>query len=157
MEILAGNMDGYFKRSGIVAVKTWEGEFGEELNYQVWDITRSEFEKLLKTDDETYKSDEWWRSSNGSNMGLATEEYIINGKNIKAWDGALRKEYDNSEVWSREYENLLDYFEGEHGCTEPRNIVALAVDLAAQNGITMAKLLALYEGGNLLRQEEKHD
>ena len=38
-----------------------------------------------------------------------------------------------------------------------RMIRCVDYGFAAQNGITMAKLLALYEGGNLLRQEEKHD
>ncbi|WP_196590575.1 hypothetical protein [Pectinatus frisingensis] len=147
MEILAGGMDKYFERTGIKATKTWEGEvIGGEV-YQVWNMEQKEFEKLVDTTDESYKSDEWWRSADSSNKGTAAVEYILNGKKIKAWDGAKREDYDEEEdeIFEREYESLTRYFCDEIGCSQPRNVVALATDLAAQNGMTMAELFETYE------------
>lgn len=151
MEILAGGMDKYFDRTGIKATKTWEGEvIGGEV-YQVWDLEQEEFEKLNATADESYKPEEWWRQSDGSNMGVATVEYIINGKEIKAWDGEWRKdlaeeeEEEDQDMFDREYESLTRYFCDEMGCSQPRNVAALAADLAAQNGTTMAELFQTYE------------
>lgn len=147
MEIIAGGMDQYFERTGIKATKTWEGEvIGGEV-YQVFEMEQKEFEKLVATDDESYGPEEWWRSADSSNMGTAEVEYIINGKKIKAWDGAKREDYDEEEdeLFEREYESLTRYFCDEIGCSQPRNVTALATDLAAQNGMTMAELFQTYE------------
>lgn len=159
MEILAGTMDGYFKRTGIKATKTWEGAvIGGEV-YQVWNMEQKEFEKLVDTTDESYEPEEWWRQSDGSNMGAAIEEYIINGKEIKAWDGEWRQdlaeeeEEEDRDMWDREYESLTRYFCDEISVSQPRNVVALATDLAAQNGITMAELFKTYESSDEQKEE----
>lgn len=145
MEIFAGNMDLYFKRTGIKAIKTWEGK-GGGWGYQVWEIGQEEFKKLAATSNNSYKEDEWWRSAESSGMGEPTAEYIINGNKITAWDGVYREEHEEDCEEEREYENLADYLCYEIGASEPRNIVALATDLAAQNGITMAELFKTYQG-----------
>ena len=145
MEILAGNMDPYFKRTGIKAQKKWEGTT-DGCDYQVWKIDQDEFKKLAATSNNSYKEDEWWRSAESSNMGEPMAEYIINGKKILVWDGECREEYEEDCDEEREYENLADYLCYEIGASELRNIVALAADLAAQNGMTMAELFKTYQG-----------
>ena len=145
MEILAGNMDPYFKRTGIKAQKKWEGT-ADGCDYQVWEIEQEDFKKLAATSDDSYKLEEWWRSAESSSMGEPTVEYIINGKKIKAWDGECREEYEEDCEGGRVYENLAEYLCYEIGASEPRNVVALAADLAAQNGMTMAELFKTYQG-----------
>jgi ribosomal protein S25 len=147
MEILAGNMDNYFSRTGIKAKKTWDGTRYGGGTYQVWELSQEEFEKLDATSEESYQSGEWWRSAEGSNMGKADVLYIINGKEIKAWDGAHREDFDEEEeeLFEREYSRLTEYFCDEVGASLEKNVCALAVDLAKQNRMTMAELFAKYE------------
>jgi hypothetical protein len=47
---------------------------------------------------------------------------------------------------SHTYDNLTTYMCDELGASQPRNVCALAVDLARANGMTMAKLFETYEG-----------
>ena len=144
MEILAGEMENYFRRTGIKARKTWEGE-----GYQIWEMDKEEFEKLVATEDKSYEINEWWRQAYGSNAGGVNAEYVINGKKIKAWDGNWRDDLleGEEEMFGREYESLTQYFCKEMGCGQPSNIAALAADIAKQNRITLAELFEKYEGG----------
>ena len=154
MEILAGHMDGYFKRTGIVAEKKWEGTIYGGSTYQVWQLNQKEFKKLNETKDESYQSNEWWRSAEGSNMGTIEMRYKINGHYVKAWDGEYRKQVEEENktlpvcdryITERAYGRLTEYFCDEIGASLERNVCALAVDLAKQNNMTMAELFAKYE------------
>lgn len=155
VEILAGNMDNYFLRTGIIAKKTWEGSSCVGEIYQVWELSKDGFEKLSATIEKSYQDGEWWRSSEGSNMGEVNRRYKINGRYIKAWDGTSRQEMEEENkhlpvedrlTYQREYKNLAEYFCDEIGASQPRNICALAVDLAKQNKMTMAELFRKYNG-----------
>lgn len=144
IEILAGKMENYFKRTGIQARKAWEGR-----EYEIWDIDKTEFKKLVATEDESYEINEWWRQAAGSTAGEVNAEYIVNGERIKAWDGEWRKNLmeEEEDIFERKYKSLTQYLRKEMGCGQPSNIVALAVDIAKQNGMTMAELFKKYEGG----------
>lgn len=151
IEILAGNMDNYFSRTGIKGKKTWEGSG----TYQVWELSQEEFKKLLATEDASYQNEEWWRSAEGSNMGIVHRRFKINHHYIKAWDGASREEQeeenkqlpvDDRFSTPREYRSLTEYLCDEIGSSQPRNVCALCTDLAKQNSMTMAELFSKYEG-----------
>lgn len=98
---------------------------------------------------------EFWNSAESSNMDKPTIEFTINGKKIKAWDGAslgFDEDYyaeceDNHDYNTRDYCDLLDYMCDELGASQPRNVVALAVDLAKYNNMTMAELFTTYQKG----------
>lgn len=154
IEILAGGMDSYFSRVGIKAKKTWEGTCYNDGAYQVWELSREEFEKLLVAEEKTYQDNEWWRSAEGSNMGSVHRRFKINGHYIKAWDGTSRMEMeeenkqlpvDDRFSTPRTYQWLTEYLCNEIGASQPRNICALCVDLAKQNNMTMAELFNKYE------------
>ena len=62
----------------------------------------------------------------------------INGHEIICWE--------RDDHYNDEYDTLLDYMCDEIGASQPRNVCALAVDLARANGISMAELFSIYQG-----------
>ena len=69
--------------------KPREGDCCE--NYQVWLMSMEDYKVIDAIDDEDWQDDwGWWRWSEGSNMGTAFVEYIVNGEKLKAWDGIHR-------------------------------------------------------------------
>jgi len=139
LEILAMELDSAVTDIGVLAKKAYQGK-----EYQVWELDKKEFEKLCRIPDEEWK-DNWgmWRSAKGSNMRVPEDEYMINNHLILAWDGSARTEVEDDEYYlDRSYANLLEYFSNELGASQPRNVCALAIDLARANGITMAELFS---------------
>ena len=165
VEILAGGgIKTAFKELGIEAKRMYKGT--DKPHYQIWEIEKSDMQMLEETIEwpEHYG---WWRYAKGSNMGTAYSIFTINGHELIAWDGVKReglinkwndesnneketyhysyKEYE--EYWMpHKYNTLLEYFCEELGVSTEKNICALAVDLARNNGYSMAKLFEIYEG-----------
>jgi hypothetical protein len=135
----------------------------------VYHLTDEEFEKLnhdsdiyemknqyctkedaitYKTEIEAYPDNAWdecaWQYAIGSNMGGVYKRYKINNHYVIAWDGT-RREYGRNNDY-REYDHLLQYFCDEIGASTEKNVCALAIDLARQNGMTMAELFKKYQG-----------
>lgn len=159
VEILVwGDPTKEFERLGIKATCTWQGESNSGSDMRVYEMTYYAFEDLCK-DAEDDSNENWqdcaWRSAEGSNMGSVGPRYNINHHYICAWDGGHREDIieDNKKEKpgdrycpERQYKNLLEYFCDEVGAGQPRNVCALAVDLARQNGIKMAELFRKYQG-----------
>ncbi|MFS1518601.1 hypothetical protein V1503_19370 [Bacillus sp. SCS-151] len=151
-EILAIKIDLAISKLGINAEKTYEGE-----DYQVWEMDETEYQRLCDVAEADWK-DEYgmWRSSTGSTMGNDVTEYNINSQVMLAWDGegriqALKEVGGNTNsddycYGDREYFSLLEYLCEEVGCSAPRNVVALAVDLAKYNNMKMSELFKKYQG-----------
>lgn len=151
-EILGGNLDKAFKELGISAVKTYEGDTSLDDLTQIWEVNEKDFDKLCNIEDDDWKREwGWWRSSEGSNMNHPLSEFSINKHIIVAWDGTNRIEEDKAEneddryLFPREYSNLLEYFCDEIGASQPRNVCALATDLARINNMKMSELFKKYQ------------
>lgn len=156
-EILGGNLEKAFERFGINATKTYQGN-GDKTDFsEVWEMSDIEFEKLCDiTEEEWSGNDGWWRSAEGSNMGLVSRRYNINNHYIKAWDGVGREQQeeenktlavdDRYDSDPRKYDNLLQYFCEEIGASTEKNVTALAIDLARQNNMKLSELFARYQG-----------
>lgn len=142
MEILTGKMDDFFKRNNIKAEKEWEGVPYNSV-YQVWKLDKNNYNKLDNTDDNKYNDCEWWQYAESSNKSIPTKEYIINNKSIIAWDSPNREDLDYYN--DREYANLLEYFCYEVGASLEENIIALSVDLAKYNNMTVGELFNTYQ------------
>jgi hypothetical protein len=151
-EILGKDLDLAIMELGIGATKTYQGE-----DYDVWEMSEDEFQKLTVIPEEDWKDEYgFWRSAEGSNIGNEMSNFKINNQIILAWDGDCRIEALNEVNGNekdvdycyrdREYRTLLEYFCDEIGASQPRNVCALAVDLAKINGITMSELFVKYEG-----------
>lgn len=155
-EILGGELDLAFKELGINAVKTYEGNTNLDDKTQIWEVDEEGFERLCDLDDDNWEDDwGWWRSAEGSNMYNELDEYTINNSKIIAWDGDNRLAFeeenedgDEDDRWwfPREYSNLLGYLSEEIGASQPRNVCALAVDLANINNIKMSELFRRCQG-----------
>lgn len=136
-EILAENLLLFFANSGIVGKCTYSGDI-----YEVWEVSDKDFEVISNMSEEEFVKlcpNGMWRSADGSNMGVPYVKYTINGKKIIAWD----RIHENG---NRKYDTLLEYLCNEVGASQPRNVCALAVDLAKYNNMTMGELFAKYEG-----------
>jgi hypothetical protein len=158
-EILVwGNPVKDFERLSISPKCTWSGKSNSDVEMHVYEVSDNEFETLCK-DAEIDIEDTWidcaWRNAEGSNMGVVSVRYNINKHYIKAWDGAGREDIteqnknekpEDRYYPERKYYNLLEYFCDEIGAGQPRNVCALAVDLAKQNGITIGELFNKFQG-----------
>jgi len=155
-EILGGSLEKAFEKFNIVATKTYQSNNEHTDFTQVWELEDDEFEKLCKITDEEWEGiDGWWRYAKGSNMGVVNRRYNINNHYIKAWDRAGREEWEEEnktlpqdDRWfePRKYSNLLEYFCEELGASTEKNVTALAIDLAKQNGMKLSELFAMYQG-----------
>lgn len=62
-------------------------------NYQVWALSKKDFDNLCAFDEDNWKEDwGWWRYATGSNLGGVGHEYVIHGERILAWDGYEREQ-----------------------------------------------------------------
>lgn len=173
-EIIGENLRGIFKKLGLDAILTYSGKIGVWSHFEVWEITEDVLEKISDISDEEWDAlckdlspDAWWRYSEGSNMGEVNSIFTINGEKIVAWrnkyyvEGLFneyfklsdeeKKEYIDAEDYVnswlvRGYKGLMDYFYEELHISQPKNVCALATDLAEYNGMGLGELFAIYGG-----------
>ena len=165
-EILGNNLEQFFNNA-INGKRTYKGNI-----YEVWEVSDEIFNTMCDMSEEKFVElageEAWWRSAKGNNQGTPSNKYIINGKEIVAWDGYSRCEYYNdyckdcedridemceasdedieSCCGERKYNTLSSYLCDEMGASMPRNVCALATDLAKYNNMTMGELFTKYEG-----------
>ncbi|MDF2841770.1 MAG: hypothetical protein K0R00_196 [Herbinix sp.] len=152
-EILGGKLDNALPFLKINANKTYQSK---DNGYQVWELADEEYEKLCQVTYEQWGDQEgWWRCAESSNMGDVCRRYNANHHYLLAWDGYGRKDReeenkslspDDRYSVPRKYCNLTEYFSEEIGVCMEKNICALSIDLAKQNGITLSELFRKYQG-----------
>lgn len=138
--LVMGNIKRDFERLGIEVRQTYKGE-----KYGVCEVTEEEFNILC---DEPDIGGTWeecgWRYSKGSNKGIPNNITLIKGKGLKVWIDYIKDEEDEEYVMT--YSSLLEYLCDGVGASQPRNVCALATDLAKYNGIKMSELFREYQG-----------
>lgn len=168
-EILGYALGGMFDNTiyhGIemVGTNTYKGEL-----YEVWEVSDEVYKVMCDMAEEEFVvlcPDGWWRSSEGSVLGVPDVKYIINGNDMIGWDGAGRQdsredicgncedlgngcngsEDDIVECWGeRKYSSVIEYLNEEIGASTEKNVCACAMDLAKYNGMTMGELFSKYE------------
>ena len=164
IEILGGDGIEYsFDDLNIKAKRTYESRY-----YEVWELSEKEFEKLIAVTDEEWQDNYgWYRYAKGSVMGPTDAVFIVNKREMFAWDGIKRlylreewesedevekaafyhsfKEYERFHM-PRKYHKLTEYLCEEHGVSTEKNVCALTIDLAKANNMTLAELFKTYEG-----------
>lgn len=93
-EILGGNLKKFFD---IVDKKYSDAEITYAGNrYEVWEVSDELFKRMSDMSEEEFVKlageDAWWRFSEGSNLGIPYRDYVINEKEIIAWDNNYRQE-----------------------------------------------------------------
>ena len=169
IEILAGDGIEYaFDELSINATRTYQGDNDKIPYYEVWELSRNEFDKLAAIKEEDWKNDYgWYRYATGSVMWDTDAIFTVNNHEMVAWKGGRRLDLYDS--WRdepeeekaafyhsfQEYERmympykftcLTEYLCTEMGASTATNVCALSVDLAKANGITLAELFKTYEG-----------
>ena len=143
-EILGNNLEQLFNNV-VNGNRTYKGD-----KYEVWELSNEAFDAICDMSDEKFEElageDAWWRSSDGSNQGIPDTTVHINGHEILAWAGEPWEDEEDDEEFEIYASKLTDYLCNELGASQPRNVCALAVDLAKYNGITMGELFTKYEG-----------
>lgn len=173
-EIIGEHMMLVFEWLHIFPKNTYCGAIGCWPHFEVWELSESELDKLIKTfdfdiGDEDWNSivsdDTWWRYAKGSNLGTPNEEFIIKDKPILAWRSEAkvddfkimwdefsaeeRSEYKDFEdfcsVWiPKRYNDVLEYFCEEFGVSTETNVCALVTDLAKYNNTSIADIFKNY-------------
>ena len=141
-ELLGNNLKQFFDRVDNPpnsAEITYKGN-----KYEVWELSDELFDKMCDMAEEEFSElandYAWWVSSKGSSLCIPDKEFTVNGKYLLAWDSPI---YENNMY---EYHNLSEYLYDCIGYSQPRNVCALAIDLAKYNNMTMAELFEKYEG-----------
>ena len=140
IEILGNNLKQFFD---IVdnppndAEITYAGE-----RYEVWEVSDELHKKMCDMSEEDFVEiageDAWWRSSEGSVLGVPDTEFEVKGEDMLGWNR-----------WDREqkkYSNLSEYLCECVGASTGKNVCACAMDLAKYNDMTMGELFEKYEG-----------
>ena len=164
-EIIGENLEAILQHYNIANALTYSGKIGYWQNFEVRQFVDYNYEKLVALTDEEWRAvapdNAWWRCSDGSILGSPSYEFIIHGIPLVAWrdenrlmdlekdweemSDQERSEYkdvdDYCHSWLRtEYNDILEYFCDELGASTPKNVCALAIDLAKYNNMTVAEL-----------------
>jgi len=140
-EILAG----FLFEDAVAALKlnckrTYDGEL-----YSVWEIDDEGLSKLFNVPEEQWSPHwGWFRYAKGCNIShWPTTLFNVNGKPMIGFynedDDYCKAKIDKS------YLTFSDYLCDVIGASTPKNVCALAVDIAKLNGLTMGELFNKYE------------
>ena len=140
IEILGNNLKQFFD---IVdnppndAEITYAGE-----RYEVWEVSDELHKKMCDMTEEKFVElageDTWWKSSEGSVLGVPDTEFEVKGEDMLGWNRWDRKQ--------KKYSDLSEYLCECVGASTGKNVCACAMDLAKYNDMTMGELFEKYEG-----------
>lgn len=147
-EILGDNLKGFFDT---VDSKFNEAEITYAGNrYEVWEVSDDLFKKMCDMSEEEFVklagNDAWWRSAEGSVLGIPRARAIVNGKPIVCWDDDYYLPDEYEEEPCKEFDSLTEYLCECVGASTEKNVCACVVDLAKYNNMTMGQLFREYEG-----------
>lgn len=138
MEILGNNLKKFFD---VVDSEYTDAEITYAgRNYEVWEVSDVLFKFMCAMSEEEFVEvageNAWWRSSEGSILGIPNEYFSVNGECLIGWNR-----------WDREttrYTNLSEYLCDCVGVSQPKNVCACCMDLSKYNNMTMAELFEKY-------------
>ena len=143
-EILGNNLEQFFNNA-INGNRTYKGN-----RYEVWEVSNEVFNTMCNMTEEKFVElageDAWWRSAEGSNLGIPDTKVYINGHEMIGWADEPWEDEDEEDEFEIYASNLSNYLCDVVGASQPKNVCALAVDLAKYNNMTMAELFTKYEG-----------
>lgn len=144
IEILGNNLEQFFKKE-INGNRTYKGD-----RYEIWEVSNEVFNTMCDMTEEKFVElageDAWWRNSEGSNLGAPYTKVYVNGNEMIGWADEPWEDEDEEDEFEIYASNLSDYLCDVVGASQPKNVCALAVDLAKYNNMTMAELFTKYEG-----------
>ena len=143
-EILGNNLQQFFD-TGISGKRTYKGDM-----YEVWEVSNEAFDFMCDMSEERFVElageNAWWRSAKGSSKISPDTTIHINGHELIGWGGEPWDDEDEDDEFEIYSSSLTRYLCDVIGASQPRNVCALAVDLAKYNNITMGELFTKCEG-----------
>lgn len=143
-EILGNNLKQFFNAE-IYGKLTYKGNM-----YEVWEVSTETFNYMCNMSEEQFVElageSAWWRSSEGSILGSPDTIIHIKGHELIGWGGKRWEDEDEDDEFEIYASSLTDYFCDVIGASQPRNVCALAIDLAKYNNMTMGELFTKCEG-----------
>lgn len=145
-EILGNNLEQFFN-SEIIGKRTYKGN-----EYEVWEVSDETFDVMCDMTEEEFVNlsgeNAWWRSAEGSNLGAPNTKVHINDYELLGWIDELWEysEEEDEEDFEIYASSLSNYLGDVIGVSQPRNVCAIAVDLARYNNMTMGELFTKCEG-----------
>lgn len=143
-EILGNNMEQFFNKE-VSGRCTYKGGM-----YEVWEVPDGLFDFMCDMTEERFVElageDAWWRHSEGSNLGVPDTTVHINGNEMIGWADEPWEDEDEDDEFEIYASCLTSYLCDVIGASQPRNVCAVAVDLAKYNNMTMGELFNKYEG-----------
>lgn len=150
-EILGENLEQFFNKE-IKGKCTYKGK-----EYEVWEVSDEVFDIMCDMSDDKFEElageNAWWRYAEGSILGYPDSKVYINGCELWGWaeedywedeeDEEDDGEYDVEE--SKIYSSVTTYILDVFSLSQPRNVCAIAVDLAKYNNMTLGELFAKCE------------
>ena len=141
-EILGNNLEQFFSIE--VGECAYRGD-----RYEVWEVDDEVFDTMCTMPEDRFVElagdDAWWRSSDGCNLGSPDTTVYINGHELIGWGGEAWEDDEEDDEFEVYANSLTGYFCDVPGVSQPKNVCALAVDLAKYNGMTMGELFAKCE------------
>ena len=142
-EIIGEYIENILKDAGCTAECKYKGKQGLWSNFSIWEIDEVNYEILvnytmfMSTEEWMNKySKEWWRYSDGSNLGEINTTVRIRDKMLNGW-------HNDSVLNGERFTSILDYFLSFGASTET-NVAALSTDVAKANDISIAELFSMY-------------
>ena len=148
VQIIGQQLDKAMEELEVEATKVFETNRTRFVSpYQVWEMSSDELDKLSEVKEVDWKDDYgWWRHGSSVFDDHTTQEFIINGHSIQAYETRELDEEEEEDLRDTEFSNLFDYFEFVLGATCSYNRVYVANSLAKSNNISVAELLEKYQG-----------
>lgn len=144
IQIIGQNLDVAFKELPIVAQKMYESKS----EYQVWELSQSEYEKFgLVEDDDWKESYGWWRN-NGCNQPPVFFNFTVNGNSMIGFKNKHSMYHDSSEtdMTPPKFTSFSNWFEEYMGLSKSENLAFFANSLAEYNDLTVADFFKKFEG-----------
>ena len=142
-EIIGEYVENVLADAGCTANLVYKGKQGFWYNFSVWEIDDDNYDRLLNYTDNTSSEDwlnkynrEWWRYSEGCNLGDICTTVKIRDNIIKGW-------YNSEKQCNKVFDSILDYF-CSFGASTESNVSALSTDIAKANNISIAELYSMY-------------
>jgi len=124
--------------------RTYKGD-----RYEVWEVSDNLFKDMCDITEEMFVDlagkNAWWRHAEGSVLDAPDTKVYVNGLEMLGWSGKTWDDEDEVDEYDIFERSLTSYLCNVVGASQPRNVCALAMDLAKYNNMTMGELFKKYE------------
>ena len=148
-EILGNNLEQFFNKE-INGNCTYKGS-----EYEIWEVSDEAFDVMCDMSEDKFEElageGAWWRYADGSNLDYPDSKVYINGYELLGWAGEPWEDEEDDDEWADEeeeletYSSVTTYILDVIGVSQPRNVCAIAVDLANYNNMTLGELFTKCE------------